>query len=364
MATHRPLSVWVSRLVDDGTALGMINNGDKRADARHLELFDQGWQRYPATWNGTPVLALRSADDGRVAVELDDHGTPIVASPAAVGVIERVERTWPNVDEDLRALRGEQLPVRYWLLARLDAEGEPPDEVFALLPWELVDHAAAAISAALTPGSTIGDLVEMRHWFAPAVRGLTGPMEQLDHGLRTDAPEIARLGARTLLTNLRDVPLARIPEETRRRLATLVRLLGRAFDDDRELAEVVGRRLADATSATLPDVPAFLVALVMEASFAGPEDGGPEPAPARLEFQTPADAFLGVNVRGRVIRRPAELVVSLTRFDTGPHRVSVEIDEPGAEPVLLEPDGRTLRARLPWARTGLPARLIFRAVPA
>jgi hypothetical protein len=358
MAGHRPLSVWVAWV--NGNSLGPINNGAERADARDLDAFvDSAWGRSGVTWNGESVLALQITDQS--VVELDDHGRPIAASPHAVEVIGDAEDRWPHVTDELLQLRDESLPLRYWLLQRLDAEGDPPDAVFALLPWELLDLAAEMVSTGLRSGGFTGPVVEMRHWLTPAVRGVTGPLEQLDHGLRTGRLDIARTGAVTLLTNLRDVPLTRIPAATRARLGTLVTLLGQADGENRALADTVAARLAGAESAVPADV-SSLFALVVPASYAGTEDDVPATQPARLEFDASTTAILGPEVRGRLSRRGAELVVTLTRVAADLPPLSVETGEPDAVAVRLEPSGGSLRARLPWHRPGLPERLIFRIV--
>jgi hypothetical protein len=360
MASHRPLSQWVARVQPGSAVLGAVNDGDRRADARHLPTFSQGWHRRGYNWNGLPVLALCRAADSLAVVELDDYGKPIVASGEAITVITRIEEHWPQADTGILMLAGESLSLRYWLLQRLDAEGEPPDELFGVLPWQLVDRAAVAIRSALEPGEQIGELVEMRHWLTPAVRGVTGPMEQLDHGLRTGAPDIAERGAATLLRNLRDLPLARIPADSRRRLAALVDGLGRAMPEHHDLAVVVERRLIETTSA-VPDDLSSLVASVVPTTYAGSGDV-PQASYAKLEFDDAAHGSLGPDAIGRLARTGAELGVSLTRVAPGAPRLTVDTGEPGAVRVPLEAVGRALRARIPWDRPELPQRLVFRVV--
>jgi hypothetical protein len=326
-----------------------------------MEEFDAGWTRGRAVWNDRSVLALRIGGDSRPVVELDDFGRPIQATQHALDVIGRAEDGWPHSTDELLELRDESIALRYWVLERLDSEGEPPDSVFALLPWNLVDEVADTVSATLRSGRSTAPVVELRHWFTPAVRGVTGPLEQLDHGLRTSAPDIARAGAVTLLTNLRDIPLSRIPASTRERLGELVTVLGQTTDEHRPLADVVVPRLASAESAVPADI-SSLVALVVPASYAGPEDDGPATQPARLEFDASTTAVLGPEVRGRLSRRGAELVVTLTRVSAEAPPLSVETGEPDAVAVRLEPSGGSLRARLPWHRPGRPERLVFRIV--
>jgi hypothetical protein len=228
-STHRPLSAWIAHLSPANGQLGPVNDGDHRCDARTMDYFIDGWHRVAVPW-GTHSHALGLArDDGTTVVELNDFGAPIAVSPLALEVVDYVERNWPMIDgavaDRFPSLAGESLSIRYWLLERLDAEGDPPDEIFAILPWDLLDRAVEAVSAGLKPGGELGELVEIRHWLTPAVRGVTGPLEQLDHGLRNGEGVTARLGASTLLANLRDIPVSRIPERFRAGLSRLVTTL-------------------------------------------------------------------------------------------------------------------------------------------
>lgn len=361
MAMHRPLSSWVARVLPDGRSLGEVNDGDPRADARNLNLFVEGWERSAFPWSGRVVLALSRPADGLTVVELDEYGTPIATDKEAVALLRRVEEGWPAVPDEVLGLARESLALRYWLLERLDAEGNPPDTVFALLPWDLLDRAIAAVTAALEPGGRLGELVDIRHWLTPAVRGLSGPLEQLDHGLRTGDPDIARQGATTLLTNLRDLPLSRISESSRRALGALVERLGE-IPEHRQLAEVVSGRLVDGTSA-VPDDAAALVVMVVPTSYLGPGDDQEEIDRARLDLSSSElVAVLGPRAQGRVFRSGTELVVTLSRVDRAVPPLSVSTGEADAVAVPVSVEDRTYRARLPWDRPGLPERLIFRVV--
>lgn len=362
MTTPRPFSRWVARILPDETQLGPVNYGDRRSDARYLELFTTGWQRHLAGWSGRTVLALRRTRDDQTVAELDEHGVPISTGPDALDVIGRLEDSWPRTGLELLTLDREPLALRYWVLARLDAEGDPPDQVFSLLPWDLVDRTVDSLCSALAPGGAIGELVEMRHWLTPAVRGLTGPLEQLDHGLRTNRPRIARDGATTLLANLRDLPVSRIPAHTRDRLITLVDLLGQTDRDHRDIAGLVHARLAVVTPAVPDDLSRAGFAEVLAAGFLGEHDPTPERRPARLVFDGESTSLLGPEVTGRLSRRDTELIITLTSATAQPGTVTVATDEPGAVPVPLTAVGSNLRARLPWSAPDLPDRLIFRAV--
>jgi hypothetical protein len=227
--------------------LSPVNGGDERADAREMSHFADGWWRTAVRLGSGRVLGLVHGTTGETAVELDDYGAPIPVSPRGLAIVRRVESDWPRIDDavvgDLLLLADEMLPLRYWFAERLVAEGKPPIEMFAILPWELLDHAVEVVDRALRGNNAIGDQVNVRHWLTPAVRGLSGPVEQLDHGLRVGDPLIARLGASALLANLRDMPLSRIPERSRDALGRLVVLLGRLDPLYRHLAGIVNARL-------------------------------------------------------------------------------------------------------------------------
>jgi hypothetical protein len=112
----------------------------------------------------------------------------------------------------------------------------------------------------------------------------------------------------------------------------------------------------------VPDDVSSLFALVVSATYAGPEGEAPATRPARLEFDASTAAVLGPEVRGRLSRRATELVVTLTNVAADLPPLSVETGEPDAVAVRLESSGGSVRARLPWHRPGLPERLVFRIV--
>lgn len=122
------------------------------------------------------------------------------------------------------------------------------------------------------------------------------------------------------------------------------------------------RSALGSVTVAVPDDVSSLSALVVSASYAGPEGDAPVTQPARLEFDASTATVLGPEVRGRLSRRDTELVVTLTRVAAGLPPLSVETGEPDAVAVRLEPSGGSLRARLPWHRNGLPERLVFRIV--
>ena len=246
-AVHRPLSAWVSRLENE--TLTPVNDGDDRVDARTIEYFSRGWDRTAVQWGYGQVLSL-TADDGTVVVELDDYGRPIPVTGSLLNLVREIEQDWPSVDPKLLDHLISRLPtaalsLRYWLLERLAVEGDPPDDVFAVLPWYLLDRAVASVLATLGTPDQPGELVEIRHWLTPAVRGLTGPLEQLDHGLRTGDGMIARLGAEGLLDNLRHIPLSRVPARYVAGLVPLVARLGEVDPLYRHASRVVRARLTE-----------------------------------------------------------------------------------------------------------------------
>lgn len=246
-AVHRPLSAWVSRL--ESETLAPVNDGEDRADARTIEYFSTGWNRTAVSWGHGQVLSL-TADDGAVVVELDDYGRPIPVTDSLLELVQEIEQDWPSVDPVLLGnaiwrLHEAALPLRYWLLERLAAEGDPPDDVFAVLPWYLLDRAVASVLTTLGTPEQPGQLVEIRHWLTPAVRGLTGPLEQLDHGLRTGNGTIARFGVEGLLDSLQHIPLSRIPAESVASLVSLVMRLGEVEPLYRHASRVVRARLTE-----------------------------------------------------------------------------------------------------------------------
>jgi hypothetical protein len=362
-AVHRPLSAWVAQLHADPSgllALGSVNDGDDRADARLLAGFAEDWRRTAVQWGDRHVLGLVHPATSVAVVELDDFGAPIVVSTAAAALIDRAERDWPAVDGALalefQALAEESLPLRYWLLERLDAEGAPPDTVFAVLPWELLDRAVAAVRAALDGG--IGELVEIRHWLTPAVRGVTGPLEQLDEALRT-RPDLFIVAASALLRNLTAVPVARIPRSSREQLRGLVIALGRIDVQLTHLADEADAALAGPAVGGPAEPPAaWFGAELVGVGYKG-TSAPATPGAATLALTASAAALLGPGVRGTVSRTAGGLAVTLARLDPAAPAMTVSTGEPGAPVVPFARRGAALTATLPWDRPELPARLVF-----
>jgi hypothetical protein len=224
-----------------------------------MDYFNGEWRRVAVPLNADISALGLTHSNGATVVELDDFGVPISISPTALAVIDRVEQHWPVIDSALAdqfdVLADEPLPLRYWLLTRLDAEGNPPDSTFAILPWDQLDRAVDAVAAGLEPDGEIGELVELRHWLTPAVHGLTGPLEQLDHGLRTGDDRIARIGATELLTKLRNVPVSRIPARSKARLAHLVARLDSLYPQHGQISRIVAARLTGQLNSARPATP-------------------------------------------------------------------------------------------------------------
>jgi hypothetical protein len=238
MMAHRPLSAWIgsAELSASGTARWdyppAVNYGDERADARALPEFADGWQRRAIALDvGYPALGLVRPGSGEVVIELDNYARPVPASAAAAGVISRAEDSWPDgalSSADLAVLAREDKTVGYLLADRLAAEGDPPAELFHVLPWELVDQLAERVASMLDGAPPAQEVIELGHWFGPAGSRFTAALEQLDEGLRGRDPAVARVGATALCARLLVVDPARLPEPTRLALAGLAGRLAQA----------------------------------------------------------------------------------------------------------------------------------------
>ncbi|MFE7512339.1 hypothetical protein ACFU8I_14160 [Streptomyces sp. NPDC057540] len=259
---HRPLSDWIARVLPgepgQPPALGRINDGDERADARFFPRFrTQPWTRTSAVVERAGelyrALALR-APDGHVVVELDDHGAPVPVSEPGTDLVAGLEERWadpPAHPEIVAGLHAESLALRYFLLHRLTRETLPPPGLFHCLPWERVDAAARSATARLHAETTSSPAVpmpppdgELRHWFTPAASSLAGPLQVLEAGLRTErtGPWFGREAAH-LLSGLHAAEPARLPTPTRHALAGLVDALGEADRALRHSARLVSERL-------------------------------------------------------------------------------------------------------------------------
>jgi hypothetical protein len=346
---HRPLSPWVARY--EHGSFGPINDGDERSDARESPLFAAGWQRVAVARDGQMFLGLSRVHGDPAYVELDDYSRPIEVAEDTLKAVIRVEQDWPVVREGLDALADAALPLRFWLLTRLDAEGDPPDPHFALLPWELVDRAADVIAAALESGARPTTVVEIRHWLTPAAPGIAGPLEQLGRGLRDDTADLTAAGTETLLANLRDLPLGRIPGRTRQKLGTLVRRLGPTEDGRHAAAAVTAeRRLRD--DGELPGDLSSLVLDVVPISYLD----GPTPRRDRARLTVAGDP--GSPVTGRLALRDGKLHVTLTGLDASVRPMTVAAGPDGSGAVPLQRVDRVFVATVRWTATDLPLRLV------
>jgi hypothetical protein len=272
MMAHRPLSAWVAavELSAAGAARwagpGDVNYGDERADARALPEFDNGWQRRAVPLDaGYLALGLVSDGSGAAVIELDNRARPVRVSEAAARIISRVEDDWPDAavpDSDLAVLAREETTVGYLLADRLAAEGNPPPELFHVLPWELADRLVRQVTDMLdgaTPGQPV---IHLGHWFSPVGSRFTAALEQLDEGLRGQDPGLTRVAATALCSRLLGVDPARLPEPTRTALAALAGRLAEADPFLQFTARRVAARLApsgeplDATAIRLGRLPA------------------------------------------------------------------------------------------------------------
>ncbi|MFI6904488.1 hypothetical protein ACIBKY_24730 [Nonomuraea sp. NPDC050394] len=208
--------------MDAGAA---VNDGDERADARHLPEFGHGWRRERvALGDGRAVLGLVHRATARKVVELSETSEPILISQAGLEVIDRIEEGWPESAPDageLAVLADENFAIRHLLLSRLVAEGAPPAELFHILPWQLVSKVAEQIIATWT-GRPPSREPRLRHWFTPAGSRFTAALEQLRAGQRTTNSGVVRVGATFLCAELLQVEVPRLPRGTRDALARLM----------------------------------------------------------------------------------------------------------------------------------------------
>ncbi|WP_406320773.1 hypothetical protein [Streptomyces sp. NBC_01637] len=360
MAVHRPLSGWIASLEqgppDGRPVMGVINDGDERADARNMARFRN------AAWARTSVIADRDGVSGRVlalrapdsslVVELDDFGRPIAVSAEGAGLVAELEQRWAGLPADavtVERLRGESLELRYFLLHRMGRETATPAELFHCLPWERVEAAARTTAVLLTPGGTASVPAngtgersteeELRHWFTPAAISLAGPLSVLRGGLRGGraGPWFSREAA-ALLTGLLTVDPARLPAPTRSALSGLAGRLG----TDRALHH--SARLAAARLTGPVPVPVDLdltLTVRLDSDFVlRASSGAPEETGAVLE-QGPVTVDVVVTPGGAVA---VELEISTTAAT--PVRPATD-DGPLCHPVVVSPFGATAEDSAP-----------------
>jgi hypothetical protein len=221
----RPLSPWIAPVLALGR-LGAVNLGDERADARTMPMFAGGWRRQAVPFLDDTALGLVNADTGEAVVELSETALPIPASEQAIRVLAEVEEGWPRSVPERglwSALADEEALFRL-LLVRWNAEGNPPDELFQLLPWQQVDRLADDVTRFLQGGMP-GPLINLGHQFAGAGSRFTAALEQLDEGLREDHLGLRRLGSTDLCQRLLWIRTERLPYSTRGALSRLTIVL-------------------------------------------------------------------------------------------------------------------------------------------
>jgi hypothetical protein len=237
MTAHKPLSTWVTAVRYSAGVpvqwlqLTDVNFGDERVDARDLPEFSDGWRRQAILLDrGYRALGLVRDDSGEAVVEVDNHVRPVPVSEGAAAIIGRLEDSWPDgalSDTDLTDLAGEDKIVGYLLADRLGDEGNPPPELFRILPWNLVDELTAQLDGLLNGDQPPDDIVELGHWFTPVGSRFTAALEQLDEGLRAPDATLSRVAASALCAQLLALEdPARVPERTRNALAALAGRLG------------------------------------------------------------------------------------------------------------------------------------------
>ncbi|MEU1722538.1 hypothetical protein [Nonomuraea sp. NPDC005692] len=213
----KPLSNWVRPAADP---YGDVNDGDERADARQLPHFAHGWRHDRADG----ALVLVHEQTGERLVEVDETCTPIRVTQEGLRVLRRIEDAWPHAPwdaESIAVLAAEDRPLRYLLLARLVTEGEPPPQLFHVLPWELVTRLAEQVRATLRGPAAVPGILS-RHWFAPAGSRFTAALDQLAAGLRFGDATAARAGATALCSRISELQAARVPAVTREALSLLL----------------------------------------------------------------------------------------------------------------------------------------------
>ncbi|MFJ4282125.1 hypothetical protein [Streptomyces massasporeus] len=340
---HRPLSDWIAG-VGAGppgrpSALGRINDGDERTDARTMPRFRaQPWTRTSVVVERAGehcrALALR-ASDGTEVVELNDFGAPIAVSETGAELISQLEEDWAEPAADPRTvarLRDEDLALRYFLLHRLTRETDAPPALFHCLPWEHVDAAARSATALLhadtgTPPTSPAQPPdgELRHWFTPAASSLAGPLQVLEAGLRTERSG-AWFGreAANLLSGLLAVKTQRLPSATRDTLAGLADALAEADRALHRAARLAAARLTGAR-------PVLSMRRLLDSDFVLRASSG-EPRSGRSEFLEEWPVAVVLTMTGN---RLLEIEMEIENHLAPPRRHPV--DGPLFQPVTVRP---------------------------
>jgi hypothetical protein len=334
---HRPLSSWISTvdLADAPIVWGHhipTNDGDERSDARGWPRFkNPAWRRVtvPVVVGGVPrdALGLRYGDTAETVVELDDASHPIPIGLAAFPIIDRVEEAWPSdvlSAADRETLAGESRTLRFSLVERLAAEGDPAPETFWLLPWKLLDRFCIVLGRALE-GSEHEEPPPMRHWLNPLGCLIAPALEQIYAGLAAGDGQIFRLGATAFCARLLELDPDRAPQSSRDLLAAVALRLA-AYDP---LLRHTGRRAAARlTEGEQRDSGLRLSARLRSAAASSSDDSYGstlEADPFRITATVRAGGRLTIVVEAaldddeydRAAERYAAIIVALTVTDGG-----------------------------------------------
>ncbi|WP_034263954.1 hypothetical protein [Actinospica robiniae] len=193
------------------------------------------------------ALGLYAPESGETVVELDNYGAPLPADEQAVALIADIERQWPqpNLSEsELAELADQASEIRYLLLSRLAHEGDPPPELFHILPWHDVESVCRSV-VGLLRGDPPAPVRALGHLFTPAITQVTGPLEQLHLGLAEADQGLIRVGATALCQGLYLCDVRRLPPSTARAFVRALALIGEANPFLTHIATVTSARLTD-----------------------------------------------------------------------------------------------------------------------
>jgi hypothetical protein len=303
------------------------NDGDERADARALPRFSSGdWRREAVEVllpGGRPASALGLVDHERRqrVIELDDFSQPLLVSPGGANAIAELERTWPDVElsaTSVAEIRGESEQLRWAIVDRLTTESAAPaPQVFELLPWELVDEMAAAVTRAAA-GEPLAPVRPLRHYFVVTGTRFSAALEQVRAGLEYHDSAMVSEGSRALCFHLCNARPERVPGTTRALLAGTVSALASRDPSLASLARQTGHHLLD---------------------LAGAEPGLSVARPSLREWVASLlDAAAAAVLRAQVALSPVP-VPDLRGRAPGPGQVPLAVLEVRLEPTAAEMAG-------------------------